>query len=56
MAVDGSYDLAIAIDELFLIHFRDKIDSTIGIISRSIQLQPVFLFESLPEPGLWESI
>ena len=41
-AVDGSDDFTVAFDKGFLVHFRDEIDGSVGVVTSNIEAEPVF--------------
>ena len=41
-AVNGSDELAVAFDKGFLVHFWDEINGSVGVVTRDINVEPVF--------------
>ena len=41
-AVNGSDDLTVAFDKGFLVHYWDKINGSVGVVTRDINVEPVF--------------
>ena len=41
-AVNGSDDLAVALDKGFLVHLWDEINGSVGVVTSDIEAEPVF--------------
>ena len=41
-AVNGSDELAVAFDKGFLVHSWDEINGSVGVVTRDINVEPVF--------------